>query len=90
MDPLNITQNADGSLTLDGMPASPVSVTEEVWAELEQNEHVGIDARPPGDQGQPAVTYLQITATNYWLGYTVLRHVDGVGYQLEVNAYTEL
>lgn len=90
MDPLNITHNADGTWTLVGYPAGEVSISDEVWAELEQSEHVKIDARPPGNQGQPAVTYLQITATNYWLGYTVLRHIEGVGYELELNAYAEL
>lgn len=88
MDPLNITQNDDGTLTLVGMPADPVSITDQVWADLAQNENVEIDARPAGGQGQPAVTYLKITTTNYWLTYTVLRHTDGV-YELELGGYSE-
>lgn len=89
MDPLNITQNDDGTLTLEGTPADPVSVTDELWVELAQNEHVVVDARPAGDQGQPAVTYLQLTCTNYWLSYTVIRHAGG-RYQLELGGYSEL
>lgn len=89
MDPLNITQNDDGTLTLNGTPVDPVSVTDQLWADLEQNDHVTIDAQPAGAQGQPAVTYLQITATNYWLSYSVLRHVGGV-YALELGGYSEL
>lgn len=89
MDPLNITQNDDGTLTLVGTPADPILISDELWAELAQNEHVVIDERPPGDQGQPAVTYVQITTTNYWLGYTVRRHLS-TGYVLDLTGYSEL
>lgn len=89
MDPLNLTQNDDGTLTLVGMPADPVSVSDELWVDLEQSEHVEFENRPPGDQGQPAVTYVKITTTNYWLNYTLRRHIDGIGYILDLGGYSE-
>lgn len=89
MEPLDITQNPDGGLTLNSAIAERASVTPELWALLQASEHVTIDRRPPGDQGQPAVTYIQITTVSLWLSYTVTRETD-TGCEFELAGYSEL
>lgn len=87
-EPLDITQNPDGTLTLNSPLAELVSVTPDLWALLEASEHVVIDRRPPGNQGQPAVTYLVITTVGHSLSYQVLRETTD-GYELELIGYSE-
>lgn len=89
MEPLDITQNPDGTLALNSPIAEWVSVTPELWALLQASEHVTIDRRPPGDQGQPAVTYIQITTVALWLSYTVTRE-NADGCEFELAGYSEL
>lgn len=88
MEPLDITQNPDGTWTLNSPIVEVVGVTTELWSELEASEHVVVDRRPPGDQGQPAVTYIAITTLSHWLTYQVLRETD-TGYELQLGGYSE-
>lgn len=88
MQPLDITQNADATLTLNSPLAELVSVTPDLWALLEGSEYVVIDRRPPGSQGQPAVTYLAITTVSHSLSYQVLRETAD-GYEFELIGYSE-
>lgn len=87
-EPLDVTLNLDGTWTLNSPIYELVSVTAELWAQLEASEHVTIDRRPPGDQGQPAVTYVAIATISHWLTYQVTRQ-DDAGYELQLNGYSE-
>ncbi|HEY9414916.1 MAG TPA: hypothetical protein VIQ30_09185 [Pseudonocardia sp.] len=89
MEPLNITHNADGTWTLVDMPADPVSISHQLWAELELSEHVVIDRHDVDNPDEFTTIDVQITATNYWLSYSVIRETAD-GYQLQLRAYSEL
>jgi hypothetical protein len=89
VDSLTVIRNDDSTWTYVGPLADPVLCSNDLWAELEADtEHVAIEERPAGDQGQPAETFLKISATNYYLGYRLIRHT-GAGYQLQLTSYSE-
>ncbi|MDX3006749.1 hypothetical protein PWY87_34095 [Kribbella solani] len=92
MDPLNLTQNADGTLTIVGEFMQQATVTDAVWDQLAANEHVTVDHREweveqaDGSTVPAESTAVYITATNCWLNYTVTSHETGLR-ALELGAF---
>lgn len=87
-EPLDVTQNPDGTWSLNSPIAELSSVSRELWDQLEASEHVVIDRRPAGDQGQPAVTYISITTVTMWLTYQVAQTTED-GYVLQLGSYSD-
>lgn len=89
MEPLDLTQNPDGTWTLNSPIAELSTVSAELWAQLEASEHVVVDRRPVGDQGQPAVTYISITTLSHYLHYQVVQSSEA-GHVLQLGGYSDV